>query len=142
MVHVVCVVYVCVCVCVCGVCVCACSCACVCACMVFPLYLSFFPFLTYVFLFLHLHFTYYSSLLSFIPSSFLFLGTCSFMKTGNFTVQNDGQIGSICCDYFILMSQTGLCNVHWCLFRHQCDLPERFGKKDLLVIPIAKDVTS
>ena len=30
----------------------------------------------------------------------------------------------------------------WCLYRHQCDLSERFGKIDRLVICIAKDVTS
>ena len=31
---------------------------------------------------------------------------------------------------------------YWCLYRHLCILPERFGKKDLLVRFIAKDVTS
>ena len=37
----------------------------------------------------------------------------------------------------------GICvGTYWCLYRHQCDLPERFGKKDLLVIRIAKDTTS
>ena len=32
--------------------------------------------------------------------------------------------------------------LYWCLHRHHCDLPERFGKKDRLVRCIAKDVTS
>ena len=30
----------------------------------------------------------------------------------------------------------------WCLYRHQYDLPERFEKKDPLVIRIAKGVAS
>ena len=32
--------------------------------------------------------------------------------------------------------------VYWCLYRHLCILPERFGKKDRLVRCITKDVTS
>ena len=31
---------------------------------------------------------------------------------------------------------------NWCLYRHLCILPERFGKKDRLVRCIEKDVTS
>ena len=33
-------------------------------------------------------------------------------------------------------------NTYWCLYRHLCILPERFGKNDRLVRCIAKDVTS
>ena len=31
---------------------------------------------------------------------------------------------------------------YWCLYRHECDLPERFGKKTPMNMCIAKDVTS